>query len=187
MPAQVSTWSVANILKLPSSKGLQPGYYPIYAPLDVYNHGCRTCQEPLCSEGRADCKGLEAQTQQRHITGNEFDFLTLNAFYFGSLALVVFACVFLGPTSSRTDHEDPVNLSPLGCPHSEDMNHLRVWGSFQYVGSALPESSHQKFQTVSATQQISLRTQTLVGGGGPRPKKATTRVPTALTQKTPTR
>ena len=89
MPARVSTWSVANILKLPSSKGLQPGYYPIYAPLDVYNHGRRTCQEPLCSEGRADCKGLEPQTQQRHITGNEFDFLTLNEFYFGSLALVV--------------------------------------------------------------------------------------------------
>ena len=112
MPALVSTWSVANILKLPSSEGTVQ--YTLHG--DVYNHGRRTCQEPLCSEGRADCKGLEAQTQQRHITGNEFDFLTLNGFYFGSLALVVFASVFLGPTSSRTDHEDQVNLSPSDIP-----------------------------------------------------------------------
>ena len=140
MPALVSTWSVANILKLPSSEGTVQ--YTLHGMSTTMAAG--PAKNPLCSEGRADCKGLEAQTQQRHITGNEFDFLTLNGFYFGSLALVVFACVFLGPTSSRTDHEDQVNLSPIGHPHSEGVNHLRAWGSFQHVGSALPESSPQK-------------------------------------------
>ena len=89
MSPRVSTWSVADILKLASCKGFQPGCYPIKGAPDV-----RTCGEPLCSEGRADCnRGLEPQTQQRHISGHEFDFLNLNEFYFGSLALVVRMCV----------------------------------------------------------------------------------------------